>query len=86
MEIGYFLSSEEQKPTQLISHAQIAERSGFEFIVISDHFHPWVSQQGESSFVWSVLGKLTGGSQQDHVKIVASLSTVWPPARGSANT
>lgn len=46
MQIGYFLSSEEQKPTQLISHAQTAERSGFEFIVTTDHFHPRVSQQG----------------------------------------
>ena len=34
----------------------MAERSGFKFVVISDHFHPWVSEQGQSPFVWSVLG------------------------------
>ena len=56
VELGYFLSSEEHKPNELIRHAQIAEESGFQFIVISDHFHPWVPQQGNSSFVWSVLG------------------------------
>jgi len=56
VELGYFLSSEEHKPNQLINHAQLAERSGFKFVVISDHFHPWVREQGQSSFVWSVLG------------------------------
>jgi len=41
MEIGYFLSSEEQKPNKLISHAQTAEHAGCNVIVVSDHFHPW---------------------------------------------
>src|SRR5687768_11019334 len=63
MELGYFLSSEEQKPNKLISYAQTAEQSGFKFVVISDHFHPWVSQQGESSFVWSVLGGIAQATE-----------------------
>jgi G6PDH family F420-dependent oxidoreductase len=29
---------------------------GFSFALISDHYHPWVSAQGHSPFVWSVLG------------------------------
>jgi len=56
IELGYALSSEEHRPNELVDHARLAEESGFRFLLISDHFHPWVSQQGESSFVWSVLG------------------------------
>lgn len=64
IELGYFLSSEEHKPNQLIDHAQMAEQSGFNFIVISDHFHPWVSEQGQSSFVWSVLGGIAHATKK----------------------
>jgi len=56
IEIGYALSSEEHTPTDLIDHARLAEDAGFTFALISDHFHPWIDRQGESPFVWSVLG------------------------------
>ena len=56
IKLGYALSSEEHDPNLLVTNAQIAEQVGFEFLLISDHFHPWVPQQGNSSFVWSVLG------------------------------
>jgi G6PDH family F420-dependent oxidoreductase len=55
-EIGYTLSSEEHGPTELVRYAQLAEEAGFSFAVASDHFHPWTDKQGESPFVWSVLG------------------------------
>jgi G6PDH family F420-dependent oxidoreductase len=64
VKLGYFLSSEEHKPNRLIRHAQLAEGSGFQFIVISDHFHPWVSEQGQSAFVWSVLGGIAQATEQ----------------------
>ncbi len=53
---GYALSSEEHRPADLIRHAALAEETGFEFALISDHYHPWVDAQGHSPFVWSVLG------------------------------
>lgn len=56
IEIGYALSSEEHPVDRLVEHARQAESSGFAFALISDHYHPWVSQQGESPFVWAVLG------------------------------
>lgn len=62
--LGYALSSEEHKPNQLVAQAQMAEQSGFEFLLISDHFHPWVPQQGQSPFVWSVLGGIAGATRQ----------------------
>ena len=53
---GYTLSSEEHRPADLVRHAGLAEQAGFDFLSISDHFHPWIDEQGHSPFVWSVLG------------------------------
>ena len=58
-EFGYALSSEEHAPNVLVRHAQRAEATGFTFAAISDHFHPWVDQQGHAPFVWSVLGAIS---------------------------
>src|SRR5689334_24680227 len=55
-ELGYTLSSEEHPPNDLVRNARAAEEAGFEFLSISDHFHPWVDAQGHSPFVWSVIG------------------------------
>ena len=56
LEIGYWLSSEEHGPRTLVDHAAQAEEAGFRSAMISDHFHPWVRAQGQSPFVWTVLG------------------------------
>src|SRR5207247_865950 len=52
----YSLSSEEHRPNELVRFAQRAEQAGFSFALISDHFHPWTTRQGQSPFVWSVIG------------------------------
>ena len=57
-DFGYFLSSEELSPHELVKTAQLAEQAGFERIWISDHYHPWTREQGESAFVWSVIGAI----------------------------
>jgi len=67
MEIGYWLSSEEHDPTALVEHARLAEDAGFEFVLISDHYHPWVDEQGHSSFVWSVLGAIAASTKRIRV-------------------
>ena len=56
---GYFLSCEEYSPAELLEQATLAEEAGFERLWISDHFHPWTSAQGESAFVWSMIGALS---------------------------
>jgi G6PDH family F420-dependent oxidoreductase len=56
---GYFLSCEEYTPAELIDQAKRAEDAGFDALWISDHFHPWNDEQGESPFVWSVIGALS---------------------------
>jgi alkanesulfonate monooxygenase SsuD/methylene tetrahydromethanopterin reductase-like flavin-dependent oxidoreductase (luciferase family) len=55
-EIGYTLSCEEFGPRALTAQAVRAERAGFDFAGISDHYHPWVDKQGNGPFVWGVLG------------------------------
>ena len=59
MRIGYFLSSEEYTPRQLLHQAELAEEAGFTGLWISDHFHPWSDAQGQSPFVWSMIGALS---------------------------
>jgi len=57
-EIGYFLSGEEQGPREQVRYAKMAEEAGFRSLWISDHFHPWNGEQGQSPFVWSVIGAI----------------------------
>ena len=59
MKIGYFLSCEEYTPAELIQQAKWAEQAGFESLWISDHFHPWNDAQGQSAFVWSLIGAIS---------------------------
>ncbi|MGI5329751.1 LLM class F420-dependent oxidoreductase [Actinomadura nitritigenes] len=56
---GYFLSSEEHAPGELVRQARLAEQAGFEALWISDHFHPWLDEQGQASFAWSVIGAIS---------------------------
>ncbi|WP_329461552.1 LLM class F420-dependent oxidoreductase [Streptomyces sp. NBC_01431] len=58
-EYGYFLSSEEHTPAELVEQARMAEQAGFTALWISDHYHPWNGEQGQSPFVWSVIGALS---------------------------
>jgi G6PDH family F420-dependent oxidoreductase len=53
---GYKLMSEEHGPKALVENARLAEDAGFDFVSISDHFHPWLKSQGHAPFAWSVLG------------------------------
>jgi G6PDH family F420-dependent oxidoreductase len=59
MKIGYFLSCEEYGPEQLLEQAVLAEKAGFSGLWISDHYHPWNDEQGQSPFVWSMIGAIS---------------------------
>ncbi|MFC4020054.1 TIGR03557 family F420-dependent LLM class oxidoreductase [Micromonospora sp. GCM10011542] len=58
MQIGYKLASEGYGPQEIIRQAVRAEQVGFDFVEMSDHYHPWLEAQGHSSFTWSVLGAI----------------------------
>ena len=59
MKIGYFLSSEENSPGDLVKQAKQATDAGFHALWISDHYHPWNDEQGHSGFVWSMIGAIS---------------------------
>jgi len=63
-EFGLFLSSEELAPGPLIEAARYAEKVGIDSLFISDHFHPWLESQGQSPFVWGVLGAIAASTSQ----------------------
>ena len=58
MQIGYKLASEAFGPQELIRQAVRAEQVGFDFVEMSDHYHPWLEVQGHSCFTWSALGAI----------------------------
>jgi G6PDH family F420-dependent oxidoreductase len=53
---GYTLMTEQSGPNELVRYAGAAEEAGFDFEVMSDHFSPWLTEQGHSPYAWSVLG------------------------------
>lgn len=57
--IGYFLVTEEYTPAQVVEQAVLAEEAGFDALWISDHFHPWNDAQGQSGFVWGLIGAIS---------------------------
>ena len=69
MKLGLTLSSEEHGPRRLLDMAVLAEEAQFDFVSISDHFHPWISSQGHSPFVWSVLGGIASVTERVEVGV-----------------
>ena len=76
MRIGYFLSCEEYGPRDLVEQARMAQRAGLDRLWISDHYHPWNDEQGQSAFVWSVIGALAAATPGTHVTTAVTCPTV----------
>lgn len=53
---GYTLMTEQSAPTALVTYAVAAEEAGFDFEVSSDHFSPWLTEQGHAPNAWVLLG------------------------------
>jgi G6PDH family F420-dependent oxidoreductase len=76
MRIGYFLACEEFGPDELVEQARLAQRVGLDRLWISDHYHPWNDAQGNSPFVWSVIGALAVAVPGMHVTTAVTCPTV----------
>jgi G6PDH family F420-dependent oxidoreductase len=59
-----------------VEHARKAEKGGFELLTVSDHFHPWLSRQGQSPFVWNILGALSQATESVEVGTAVTCPTV----------
>ncbi len=76
MKVGYFLSSEEWGPQELVAQAVKAEQAGFDGLWISDHYHPWNDEQGHSPFVWSTIGAIAQATEQMKVTTAVTCPTI----------
>ena len=67
---AYFAGHEQWHPEQLVAHARRAEEAGFDMVVVSEHFHPWVDDHGAAGFAFSTIGAM------------AAVTTGWSSPRG----
>ena len=63
VKLGYKLMTEEHGPADLVRNAKRAEQAGFDFAAISDHYFPWLEEQGHAPFAWSVLGAIAQATE-----------------------
>jgi G6PDH family F420-dependent oxidoreductase len=61
---GYTLMTEQAGPRALVEHAVAAEHAGFDFEVMSDHYSPWLDEQGHAPYAWTVLGAVANATER----------------------
>ena len=59
---AYFCGHEQWHPEQLVEHAVLAEKAGFDMVVVSEHFHPWVDDASASGFAFSTIGSMAAAT------------------------
>jgi len=61
---GYTLMTEQSGPRELVRYAQAAEDRGFDLLVSSDHYSPWLESQGHSPYAWTLLGAVAQATER----------------------
>jgi coenzyme F420-dependent glucose-6-phosphate dehydrogenase len=61
---AYFCGHEEWQPEELVQHAVLAEQAGFDMVVVSEHFHPWVDDDSASGFAFSTIGAMAARTEK----------------------
>jgi coenzyme F420-dependent glucose-6-phosphate dehydrogenase len=59
---AYFCGHEQWQPEVLVEHARLAEAAGFDMVVVSEHFHPWVDDESASGFAFSTIGAMANAT------------------------
>lgn len=72
---GYTLLGEEHGPQELVALGSRAEEVGFEFVVASDHFHPWVPEQRHAPYAWAVLGAVAATTERIQLATMVTCPT-----------
>ncbi|MBD7919097.1 TIGR03557 family F420-dependent LLM class oxidoreductase [Cellulomonas sp. Sa3CUA2] len=73
---GYTLMTEQSGPRELVRYAQQADRLGFDFAVSSDHYFPWLDEQGHAPYAWSVLGAVAQATERIDLMTYVTCPTV----------
>ncbi len=76
MRFGYTLMTEQSGPRELVRHAVDAERVGFDFEVSSDHFFPWLDEQGHAPHAWTVLGAVAHATSRVELMTYVTCPTI----------
>jgi G6PDH family F420-dependent oxidoreductase len=63
-QFGYTAMCEQVPVKQLVTDLVAAELAGFDFSVTSDHYLPWIEEQGHSANAWVVLGAAAQATEQ----------------------
>ena len=61
---AYFCGHEQWHPEELVAHAILAEKAGFDLVVVSEHFHPWVDDVSASGFAFSTIGAMAAATER----------------------
>lgn len=70
---AYFCGHEQWQPEELVEHAVLAEKAGFDMVVVSEHFHPWVDDQSASGFAFSTIGAMATATS--HLEFATGVTT-----------
>ncbi|MFS0704392.1 TIGR03557 family F420-dependent LLM class oxidoreductase [Cellulomonas sp. 179-A 9B4 NHS] len=73
---GYTLMTEQSGPRELVRYAQAADRLGFDFAVSSDHYFPWLEEQGHASYAWTMLGAVAQATQRIDLMTYVTCPTI----------
>jgi G6PDH family F420-dependent oxidoreductase len=65
---GYTLMTEQSGPREIVRYAAAGEQAGFDFEVMSDHYSPWLDEQGHAAYAWSMLGAVS--QVTEHVELM----------------
>lgn len=70
---AYFCGHEQWQPEELVRHSALAEEAGFDFLVVSEHFHPWVDDAGAAGFAFATIGAMAQATER--VEIATGVTT-----------
>jgi coenzyme F420-dependent glucose-6-phosphate dehydrogenase len=70
---AYFCGHEQWQPEELVQHSVLAERAGFDMVVVSEHFHPWVDDESASGFAFSTIGAMAVSTER--IEIATGVTT-----------
>jgi len=70
---AYFCGHEQWHPEELVEQAVHAEAAGFDAVVVSEHFHPWVDDVSASGFAFSTIGAMAQATER--VQLITGVTT-----------
>ncbi|MCP3975002.1 MAG: TIGR03557 family F420-dependent LLM class oxidoreductase [bacterium] len=72
-QFAYFCGHEQFQPEELVEHARLAEQAGFDWLVVSEHFHPWVDDVSASGYAFATIAAMAGVTER--VQIATGVTT-----------